>query len=293
MGDTGRMTDHTSGSAGQGSEHNPFSREGATADDGVGTEAGASSTDSGSADLGSHGSSPIVPGESWSGPGSSAPGADPSGYGQGSGYGQPLGGADDQQPSPGSYGQPGLDPYSQPPGSGYGPLPGASSYGQQPGAGTYGQQPGAGAYGEPAQSYGQPTANPPYGQASANPPYEAAPGYGQGAPGYGYGQQDYGQAGYGLNPYQGAAGYPAYGMAAQQHPQAVPALITGILGLAICPPVGIAGLVLGSRVRREIDSDPQRYTGRGMGTAGFVLGILSIVYLVLVVFLIIIGASTS
>lgn len=279
------MTDHTSGSAGQGSEHNPFSREGAKPDDGVGIEAG-----SGSSGLGSHGASPIVPGESspatdgaaTSGypssqpsapdqPYSWAPGPDPSGYGQGSGYGQQLGGPSDQQQSPGSYGQQSFP-------SSYGQQPG-SGYGQQPGAGPYGQQPGAGAYGEPAQPYGQP---------SANPPHQATPGYGQGVPGYGYGQQDYGQAGYGVSPYQGAAPYPAYGMAAVEHPQANAALITGIIGLVLSfscvgALVGIAGIVLGTKAKREIDADPARYTGRGKANAGVVTGIIGLVIMVLLV----------
>jgi hypothetical protein len=63
----------------------------------------------------------------------------------------------------------------------------------------------------------------------------------------------------------------------------VAALITGLLGVVTCPFVGIAGLVLGSKARREIDSDPQRYTGRGMATAGFVLGIVGTVLTALLV----------
>jgi len=283
------MTDHTSGSAGQGSDPNPFSREG-SAPEGFGTEAGSGSTGS-QPEAASHGSSPIVPG---------APGSEPGGSTGGDPYGQQPGGG---------YGQaPGGDPYGQQPGaSPYGQQPDPYDNGQQPGGGSYGEgpsaygQPGAGAYGQQPEAapYGQPGGYPPYGPASANPPYEQPPAHDPGTPAYGYGQQagygqqpDYGQAGYGVTPYQ-AAGYPPYGMAPMQHPQAVSALVTGILGLAVCPPVGIAGLVLGGKVRRDIDADPQRYTGRGMGTAGFVLGILSVAYLVILVVIIVLSAASS
>jgi hypothetical protein len=87
-----------------------------------------------------------------------------------------------------------------------------------------------------------------------------------------------------VSPYQGTyGGYAAYGATPVQHPQAVAALVTGVLGVLPCPFVGIAGIVLGSKVRREIDSDPQRYTGRGMATAGLVLGVIGTVFTVLVV----------
>jgi hypothetical protein len=87
-----------------------------------------------------------------------------------------------------------------------------------------------------------------------------------------------------VSPYQGTyGGYAAYGATPVQHPQAVAALVTGVLGVLPCPFVGIAGIVLGSKVRREIDSDPQRYTGRAMATAGFVLGIIGTVLTVLLV----------
>jgi hypothetical protein len=67
---------------------------------------------------------------------------------------------------------------------------------------------------------------------------------------------------------------------APQHPQAVTALVLGIVGLVVCPPVGIGGIVVGQRVRRDSDSSPGQFTGRGMGTAGLVLGIVSIVAMV-------------
>ena len=75
-----------------------------------------------------------------------------------------------------------------------------------------------------------------------------------------------------MNPYQ----QPVY--APPNHPQATTALILGVVGLALCPFVGIAGFVMGGRVRREIDAAPGQWSGRGLATGGWVLGIISIVY---------------
>lgn len=149
----------------------------------------------------------------------------------------------------------------------------------------YGQQPN---YGQP-QNHGQ--QQPSYGQQ----PY-GEPDYGQGQ----YGQPDYGQAqGYGqpapqqpvypVNPHQ-----PAYvGYALPNHPQATTALILGIVGLAVCPFVGIAAFVMGGRVRREIDAAPGQWGGRGLATAGWVLGIIGIVYAALLVVYVIVAMAAG
>ena len=118
-------------------------------------------------------------------------------------------------------------------------------------------------------------------------PAPPAPEYGQSGPaadlGYGYGQfAGYGTQGY-ADPYApGYPGYPGYaspyGYVPEQHPRATLALILGLLGLLFCPPVGIAGLVIGHSARKDIDGAPQRFSGRGLATAGFVLGIVSVVY---------------
>ena len=138
-------------------------------------------------------------------------------------------------------------------------------------------------YPDPAPpSYQQPQPYPSgYGQSAAygvNPPpdqtgYPPQPGYGQ-------------QPAYGVNPYQ----QPVYGYVAPNHPQATTAMILGIVGLALCPFVGIAGFVMGGRVRREIDAAPGQWSGRGVATAGWVLGIISIIYAALVLaYIVIIG----
>lgn len=164
-------------------------------------------------------------------------------------------------------------------------------------------------YGPPTSGYAAP---PPYDpnlnydpNYGANPPYVPPP-YDTGTPGYGS-NQPYGQTTgpanpyepnpYPVNPYQPSfGGYAPYGAVPQQHPQAVTALVLGIVGLGVCPPVGIGGFILGGRIRKAIDAEPQRYAGRGMATAAWVLGILSIVstgLIVLLALLAIGGAASS
>lgn len=175
--------------------------------------------------------------------------------------------------APQSFEQPGYGQsqgYGQP--SSYGSA--SDAYGQQ----GYGQQPGYGQGSGPGQGYGQPDASQQQG-------YQQ---YGQQA---GYGQQP---PAYGVNPYQ----QPTYaGYALPNHPQATTALILGIVGLALCPFVGIAAFVMGGRVRREIDAAPGQWGGRGLATAGWVLGIISIVYaallLVYLVIAIVAGVAGS
>jgi hypothetical protein len=158
--------------------------------------------------------------------------------------------------------------------------------GSQPSAPNFDPQPTApygGGYAPPAQSA------PSTGAYGSNPyetnPYETNP-Y-QPAPNVGGNP-------YEVNPYQATyGGYGAYGIVPTMHPQATPALITGILGLVICPLVGIIGLVLGNKARKEIDAEPGRYSGRGQATAGFVLGILSVAYTLLLVLFIVAGAAGS
>lgn len=267
------MTDHTSGPTGQGADSpNPFSREGAEPGEQRATEAGPGSAESteGPGQIGQASGATALP------PTGASPtaGADPSGYPPSNQPAQPPSAASYGDPQP--YGQPSANqPYGQPSArSPYG-QPSANPPYEQPPA-PYGQP--ADPYGQQANPYGQPSASQPYGQPSANPPYEQPPAYDQQAAAYG--TPGYDQTGYGVTPYQGGYGYPAYGAGAVQHPQAVTALVTGIIGAVLCGPVGIAGIVTGRKVRNEIDADPRRYTGRGMGTAGLILGIVGIVFTV-------------
>jgi hypothetical protein len=121
---------------------------------------------------------------------------------------------------------------------------------------------------------------PPYG---AEQPYASGPAYGESP--------------YEGSPYQASfGGTTPYGMASYsappvQHPQATLALILGILGLAVCPFVGIAALLIGNKARKQIDAAPGQFAGRGMATAGFVMGIVSVALVVLMVLIVILGIA--
>ena len=107
----------------------------------------------------------------------------------------------------------------------------------------------------------------------------------------------YGQSPYEGSPYQASfGGSTPYGMASYsappvQHPQATLALILGILGLAACPFVGIAALVIGNKARKQIDAAPGQFAGRGMATAGLVMGIVSVALIVLMVLIVVLGVA--
>ena len=138
-------------------------------------------------------------------------------------------------------------------------------------------------YGRPISSYGNPSADSTYTgpglDAQAMPPY--------GDPGQGYGDSPYGNP-YEANPYQTSfGGVTPYGAAptpipTTPHPQAALALILGILGTVfgfgciIGGLVGIGGIVVGRRVKNEIDAAPGRYTGRSQAVAGIVTGIIGV-----------------
>jgi hypothetical protein len=76
-------------------------------------------------------------------------------------------------------------------------------------------------------------------------------------------------------------GPAAYGPARNDN-GAIASLVCGIVGIACIPLVGIVALVLGLRARNRIDSSMGELGGRGMATAGIVLGVLAIVEIVIV-----------
>lgn len=77
------------------------------------------------------------------------------------------------------------------------------------------------------------------------------------------------------NPY----GQPQYGGAPQGNNQkAIWSLVAGIAGLCCCQPVGIVAILLSRNAKEEIGRTGQ--SGAGMATAGFVLGIIALVVLV-------------
>ena len=79
---------------------------------------------------------------------------------------------------------------------------------------------------------------------------------------------------------------PQYGGQAPygQQPQgtnqkAIWSLVTGIVGLLCCGPVGIAAIIMGRQAQAEIAQTGQQ--GAGMAKAGFILGIIALVFLVI------------
>lgn len=122
----------------------------------------------------------------------------------------------------------------------------------------------------------------PYGQ--QNPYGEQPPAYGQQPPAYGqqpYGQQPapYGQEPYGQQPWAGQPGYQApYGGGTQKNSLGVWALVLGILGLC-CGFASIAAVILG---RMSLQANERgEANNRGLGNAGFILGIIGVALWVL------------
>ena len=81
-----------------------------------------------------------------------------------------------------------------------------------------------------------------------------------------------------------------YGAVPQNSGKATAALVLGILGVVACGFIaGIPAIIVGKQAQREIDASNGWLTGRGMATAGIVmgwievaLGILAVVVVVLV-----------
>jgi hypothetical protein len=70
--------------------------------------------------------------------------------------------------------------------------------------------------------------------------------------------------------------------------KAIWSLVLGILGVLCCGPLGIGALILGRSAKNEIAQTGQQ--GAGMATAGVVLGIIAIVFMVLAAILFATGA---
>ena len=138
----------------------------------------------------------------------------------------------------------------------------------------------------------------PIGDGDQQPSYPQYPGYPGDAGGAGWPlppqQPDPTQApGAGqVPPYSPPPGYhvPAHGYpqwAPQRHPSATTAMVLGIVALAgglLCYlPVVIAPFAWwqGHKVMREIDASGGRFSGRGEAKAGFVLGIIGTVLLLM------------
>ena len=89
---------------------------------------------------------------------------------------------------------------------------------------------------------------------------------------------------------------PGYGYGGQPpagNKKAVWSLVLGILGLVCCGFfTGIPAAILGKQAQNEIDASNGAQTGRGMATAGFVLGIIAIALGILQVILFATGTIT-
>lgn len=78
-------------------------------------------------------------------------------------------------------------------------------------------------------------------------------------------------------PYLGGypGGYPAaYPVRPPDHPQAVTALVLGILGLVCCGLASPFAIWLGRKAMNEIDASGGQLGGRGQAQAGFIMGII-------------------
>jgi hypothetical protein len=118
---------------------------------------------------------------------------------------------------------------------------------------------------------------------------------------YGPGQPGYGPGYYGPPP---AYGY-GYGFTppSPDHPKAVPAMVVGIIALAggvFCFIPLLAAPVawwLGAVAKRDIDASQGRIGGRGSAQAGFVMGLIGSVLLILgvvaLIVFIVIGTATE
>ena len=183
-------------------------------------------------------------------------------------------------------------PYQSP--GGVASDPGAAEWPSYPAEDPYGRSM-ADPYGMPGDANSM-YAGPVHGfNAGPTAPY-ADPDQGYGQPG------SYASTPYEANPYQPAFGgvspygsMPSEGTTQSQHPQATLALILGLLGTVLgvsCVVgglVGIGGIVVGRRVRNEIDAEPGRYSGRSQAVAGIVTGIVGVSIFALVTVLIVLA----
>jgi hypothetical protein len=73
----------------------------------------------------------------------------------------------------------------------------------------------------------------------------------------------------------------------QNASNAVTALVLGILGIVLCPLLGPVAWSLGHKAEQEVDASAGTLGGRGLATAGKVLGIIGTLLIVLVVVVIV------
>ena len=69
-------------------------------------------------------------------------------------------------------------------------------------------------------------------------------------------------------------------------------MILGIVGLLCCGILGVVSLILGIIAKREISESGGTQTGNGQATAGIVLGVIAIAFLVLNIVLLATGVMS-
>lgn len=125
------------------------------------------------------------------------------------------------------------------------------------------------------------------GQGPYGPPQPPSGGGQPPAPGQPpppYGQPPYGQP----PPPYGGPGWGGPSPLRENAPNAVLALVLGIVGIVLCQVAAPFAWALGRRAEEAIAAEPERYTGKDMATAGKILGIIGTVLLALgVVFLVV------
>jgi len=88
---------------------------------------------------------------------------------------------------------------------------------------------------------------------------------------------------------------PAPSGAAQNEPQAITALVLGILGVTVCGILAPFAWNIGKKSLDNIRQHPSQYTGEGMAQAGYILGIIGSILLIIgvvVLFFYLIFAAT-
>jgi hypothetical protein len=106
---------------------------------------------------------------------------------------------------------------------------------------------------------------------------------------------------YGNPTYPTAPGYPAPGApvggfapAQESSTKAVVALILGIVSFVFCGPfTSIPAFFVGRSAVKEIDASQGRIGGRGMATAGWILGLINMILVVLAIALFAVIAATG
>ena len=81
----------------------------------------------------------------------------------------------------------------------------------------------------------------------------------------------------------------------QNAPGAVAALVLGILGILVCPLLGPFAWLYGRRGEQAVDASGGLLAGRGLATAGKVLGIVGtlLIVLLLVALLVLVGTGSG